>query len=147
MRVLTAKSLPEVCSDTKIEPKLRPLSSEPFNKRTTSRSNEAKLDIRAGREGFVTLGIKHVMILLSFIVLKNDQIYFKILAVFTRTLSKSVVASWTRSKVCFVLLKSRFPRLRGSWTVCWKASGLNTTLIFPITLQKSKFSINNFLHF
>ena len=41
-----------------------------------------------------------------------------------RNLPKSLVANWVRSKVCFALLKSSFLCLRGSGTVCRKASEL-----------------------
>ena len=44
---LTARVVSEVCKDTKIEPKLLPLSGEELHGRTTNRSNEARLDIRA----------------------------------------------------------------------------------------------------
>ena len=37
----------EVCKDTEIKPKLLPLSGEELHERTTNRSNEAGLDIRA----------------------------------------------------------------------------------------------------
>ena len=44
---LTARVVSEVCKDTKIEPKLLLLSGEELHGRTTNRSNEARLDIRA----------------------------------------------------------------------------------------------------
>ena len=47
LRDLIARIVSEVCKDTEIEPKLLPLSGEEFHRRTTNRSNEARLDIRA----------------------------------------------------------------------------------------------------
>ena len=41
-----------------------------------------------------------------------------------RNLPRSAVANWVRSKVCFALLKSSLLCLRGSRTVCRKASEL-----------------------
>ena len=48
LRNLTAKIVSELGKDTELEPKLLPLSGEELYGRTTIRSNEAKLDIRAG---------------------------------------------------------------------------------------------------
>ena len=36
----------EVCNDTKIEPKLTPLSAEELQGRTSNNSNEERVDIR-----------------------------------------------------------------------------------------------------
>ena len=36
----------EVCKETEIEPKLRPLSGEGLQGRTSNNSNEARVDIR-----------------------------------------------------------------------------------------------------
>ena len=47
LRDLTTKILSKVYNDTEIEPKLLPLSGEELHGRTTNRSNEARLDIRA----------------------------------------------------------------------------------------------------
>ena len=47
LRDITARIVSEVCKDTEIEPKLLPLSGEELHGRTTNRSNEARLDIRA----------------------------------------------------------------------------------------------------
>ena len=54
LRDLTAKILSEVCNDTKIEPKLVPLSGEDLSNQTANRSNEARLDVRAS--GFLERG-------------------------------------------------------------------------------------------
>ena len=47
LRDLTAEILSEVCNDTEIEPKLVALSGEDLSNRTTNRSNEESLDVRA----------------------------------------------------------------------------------------------------
>ena len=47
LRDLKAKILPEVCNDTKIEPKLVPLSGEDPNNRTVNISNEVRFNVRA----------------------------------------------------------------------------------------------------
>ena len=47
LRDLTARIVSEICKDTEIAPKLLPLSGEELYGRTTNRSNEARLDIRA----------------------------------------------------------------------------------------------------
>ena len=47
LRDLTAKIVSEVCKDIEIEPKLLSLSGEELHGRTTNRSNEARLDIKA----------------------------------------------------------------------------------------------------
>ena len=47
LRNLTARIVPKVCKYTEIEAKLLPLSGEELHGRTTNRSNEARLDIRA----------------------------------------------------------------------------------------------------
>ena len=47
LRGLTAKILLEVCSDTKIEPKLVLLSGEDWSNWTANRSNETRLDVWA----------------------------------------------------------------------------------------------------
>ena len=47
---LTTRIVPEVCKDTEIAPKLLPLCGEELHGRTTNRSNEVRLDIRA--QGF-----------------------------------------------------------------------------------------------
>ena len=46
---LTVRLVSEVCKDIEIEPKLLPLSGQKINGRTTNRSDEARLDIRARR--------------------------------------------------------------------------------------------------
>ena len=53
-----------------------------------------------------------------------------------RNLPKSVVANWVRSKVCFALLKSNFLCLRGSQTVCRKASDLECDVDISYDLAK-----------
>ena len=45
LRDLTAKIVPEICKDTKIEPKLLPISGEELHGGTTNQSNEARLYI------------------------------------------------------------------------------------------------------
>ena len=47
LRDITARIVSEVCKDTEIEPKLLPSFGEELHGRTTNRSNEARLDIRA----------------------------------------------------------------------------------------------------
>ena len=47
LRDITARIVSEICKDTEIEPKLLPLFGEKLHERTTNRSNEASLDIRA----------------------------------------------------------------------------------------------------
>ena len=47
LRDLIARIVLDVCKDTEVEPKLLPLSGEEFHGRTTNRSNEARLDMRA----------------------------------------------------------------------------------------------------
>ena len=47
LRDLTARIVSEVCKDREIEPELLPWSGEELHGRTTSWSNEARLDIRA----------------------------------------------------------------------------------------------------
>ena len=46
LRNLTANMMSEVCKDTEVEPKLTPLSGEELHSRTSSSSNEARVDIR-----------------------------------------------------------------------------------------------------
>ena len=46
LRDLTATMMSDVCKDTKIEPKLTPLSVEELQGRTSNNSNKVKLDIR-----------------------------------------------------------------------------------------------------
>ena len=46
VRDLLALRLSEVCADVAIEPVLQPLSGETFQRRTTTRDPEARLDIR-----------------------------------------------------------------------------------------------------
>ena len=46
LRNLTTNMMPEVCSDTEIEPKITPLSGEELQGRTSNNSNEAREDIR-----------------------------------------------------------------------------------------------------
>ena len=48
LRDLTVKILSQVCYDIEIEPTLVPLSGEDLSNRTANRSNEARLDVRAG---------------------------------------------------------------------------------------------------
>ena len=48
LRDLTAKVLLEVCYDTEIEQALVPKSGEDLSNRTVNRSNETRLDVRAG---------------------------------------------------------------------------------------------------
>ena len=60
---LTAKIVSEVCKDTEIELKLLPLPGEELYGRTTNRSNEVRLNIRAlgfwerGQQTFFNKGI------------------------------------------------------------------------------------------
>ena len=58
-----------------------------------------------------------------------------------RDLPRSVVANWVRSKVCFALLKSSLLCLRGSGTVCRKASELECDA--DISHDLSTFKIKN----
>ena len=51
-------------------------------------------------------------------------------------LPKSVVANWVRSKVCFALLKSSLLCLRGSQTLCRKASELECDIGISHDLAK-----------
>ena len=53
-----------------------------------------------------------------------------------RNLSRSVVTNWVRSKVCFALLKSSLLFLRGSQTVCRKASDLECDVHISHDLAK-----------
>ena len=46
LRDLTSNMMSEVCKDTKIEPKLKSLSGEELQGRTSNNSNEAWVDIR-----------------------------------------------------------------------------------------------------
>ena len=46
MIYLTANMTSEVCNDTEIEPKLTSLSGKKLQGRTSSNSNEARVDIR-----------------------------------------------------------------------------------------------------
>ena len=61
-RDFTAK-ISEVCQNTKIEPRLVPLSSEDLSNRTANRSNEERLDVRAcgfwerGQQAFFDLRV------------------------------------------------------------------------------------------
>ena len=54
----TANMMSEVCKDTEIEPKLKPLSGEELQDRTPNNSNKERVDI-SGNEGnryFTTCG-------------------------------------------------------------------------------------------
>ena len=53
-----------------------------------------------------------------------------------RNLPRSAVANWVRSKVCFALLKSSLLCLRGSRTVCTKASELECDVEISHDLTK-----------
>ena len=46
LRDLTSNMMSEVCKDTEIEPKLKSLSGEELQGRTSNNSNEARVDIR-----------------------------------------------------------------------------------------------------
>ena len=46
LRDLTANMISEVCKETKIEPKLSPLSGEELQSRTSNNSNKGRVDIK-----------------------------------------------------------------------------------------------------